>query len=164
MAPTVWSYALMALAEREEISRGLATALSMRHVAAGFGWSPSTISLEVAANGGRHYYRACDAEASALRRARRPRPAKLARCPKLRRVVEAKLEKRWSPQQIADSLPEAFPHNPDMRVSLDHLHVAVRPGRGALRQELFRCLRQVGPCAAPRESAKRPVRARSCYM
>jgi IS30 family transposase len=143
VAPTVWSEARMSLAEREEISRGLATGRSMRQVAAALGRAPSTISREVAANGGRHRYRACDAETSARRRARRPRPAKLARCPKLRRVVEGKLEKRWSPQQIADWLPEAFPHDPEMRVSHETIYMSLFvQGRGALRQELFRCLRQ----------------------
>jgi IS30 family transposase len=92
LAPTVWSDARMSLAEREEISRGLAAGLSMRQVAAGVGRAPSTISREVAANGSRHRYRACEAEASARRRARRPRSAKLARCSKLRGVVEGKLE------------------------------------------------------------------------
>ena len=32
---------------------------------------------------------------------RRPKPAKLAVCPRLREVVEGKLKLRWSPQQIA---------------------------------------------------------------
>src|SRR5271167_989961 len=50
LAPTVWSDARMALAEREEISRGLATGLSMRQVAAALGRAPSTVSREVVAN------------------------------------------------------------------------------------------------------------------
>jgi IS30 family transposase len=37
LAPTVWSDARMSLVEREEISRGLASGLSMRQVAAGLG-------------------------------------------------------------------------------------------------------------------------------
>jgi len=135
VAPTEWSDARMSLAEREEISRGLAAGLSMRQVAAGLGRAPSTVSREVAANGGRHRYRACDAEASARRRARRPRPAKLARCPKLRRVVEARLKERWSPQQIADWLPDAFPHDLEMRVSHETIYMSLFvQGRGALRQ------------------------------
>jgi len=143
LVPTVWSDARMSLAEREEISRGLATGLSLRQVAAGLGRAPSTVSREVSANGGRHRYRACEAEASARRRARRPRPAKLTRCKRLRRVVEGKLERRWSPQQIADWLPEAFPHDPEMRVSHETIYMSLFvQGRGALRQELFRCLRQ----------------------
>jgi len=143
LAPTVWSDARMSLAEREEISRGLATGLSMRQVAAGLGRAASTVSREVLANGGRHRYRACEAEASARRRARRPRRAKLARCPKLRRAVEARLRERWSPQQIADWLPDAFPHDREMRVSHETIYMSLFvQGRGALRQELFRCLRQ----------------------
>ncbi|HLI57968.1 MAG TPA: IS30 family transposase [Actinomycetota bacterium] len=143
LAPTVWSDARMSLAEREEISRGLVSGELLRRVAARLGRAPSTISREVAANGGRHRYRACDAETSARRRARRPRPAKLARCPRLRRAVEGKLEKRWSPQQIADWLPEAFPHNAEMRVSHETIYMSLFvQGKGALRQELFRCLRQ----------------------
>jgi len=52
LAPTVWSEARMSSADREEISRGLATGLSLRQVAAGLGRAPSTISREVSANGG----------------------------------------------------------------------------------------------------------------
>jgi len=48
---------------------------------------------------------------------RRPKLAKLARCPRLREVVEAKLELRWSPQQIAAWLKLAYPGDPEMRSS-----------------------------------------------
>jgi len=52
-------------------------------------------------------------------------------------------ERRRSPQQIADWLPEAFPDDPEMRVSHETIHMSLFvQGRGALRQELFRCLRQ----------------------
>jgi transposase, IS30 family len=33
--------------------------------------------------------------------AERPKPAKLATCPKLRHIVEGKLERHWSPRQIS---------------------------------------------------------------
>jgi len=79
LAPTVWSDARMSLSEREEISRGLVAGHSFRQVSAALGRAPSTISREVAANGGRHRYRACEAESSARLRVRRPRQAKLAR-------------------------------------------------------------------------------------
>lgn len=143
VVPTEWSEARLLLAEREEISRGIAGGISAREIAAALDRSPSTISREIAANGGRARYRCCEAEASARLRARRPKPAKLARCRKLRTVVEAKLEKRWSPQQIADWLPEAFPDDPEMRVSHETIYMSLFvQGRGALRHELFRCLRQ----------------------
>jgi hypothetical protein len=42
-------------------------------------------------NGGVRRYRACRADKDAVRRARRPKPAKLASCERLRAMVEAKL-------------------------------------------------------------------------
>src|SRR3954469_1399326 len=52
----------LSLAEREEISRGLAGGVSLRAIAAGLGRASSTISREVAANGGRGGYRAAPAD------------------------------------------------------------------------------------------------------
>jgi transposase, IS30 family len=143
LVPTDWSDLRLSLAEREVISRGIAAGSSARQIAASLGRAPSTISREIAANGGRTRYRCCEAEISARRRARRPKSAKLAACPRLRRAVEAKLEKRWSPQQIADWLPGAFPEDPEMRVSHETIYMSLFvQGRGALRHELHRCLRQ----------------------
>jgi IS30 family transposase len=79
------------LAEREEISRGLAAGVSFRAIAEGLGRAPSTICREVNANGGRRRYRALVADAAARTRARRPKVAKLACCRRLRAKVEAKL-------------------------------------------------------------------------
>ena len=143
LVPTEWSDARLSLSEREEISRGIAAGESARQIALRLGRAPSTVSREIKANGGRSSYRACEAHTRALLAARRPKSAKLAACPRLRRVVEAKLEKRWSPQQIADWLPEAFPDDPEMRVSHETIYMSLFvQGRGALRHELFRCLRQ----------------------
>src|ERR1700680_1694407 len=44
-------------AEREEISRGLRAGESVRRIAAGLGRAPSTVSREVAVNGGPRRYR-----------------------------------------------------------------------------------------------------------
>jgi len=151
LSPTVWSDARLSLIEREEISRGVVAGESCRQIAARLKRAPSTISREIAANGGRRRYRACDGETSARLRARRPRQAKLVCSPKLRRVVEAKLEKRWSPQQIADWLPDAFPDDPEMRVSHETIYMSLFvQGRGALRKELHRCLRQGRAMRRPR--------------
>ena len=143
LVPTEWSDARLSLVEREEISRGIAGGESLRHIAQRLGRAPSTVSREVAANGGRFSYRACDVHTLARLGARRPKTAKLAACPRLRGVLEAKLEKRWSPQQIADWLPRAYPKHPEMRVSHETIYMSLFvQGRGALRQELFRSLRQ----------------------
>jgi IS30 family transposase len=53
--------------------------------------------------------RAQAADAAAFRRAQRPKAAKLVLEPRLRAVVEAKLARRWSPEQIAGWLPLALP-------------------------------------------------------
>ena len=131
----------LSLAEREEISRGLAQGESARQIAGRLGRAPSTISREIGRNGGSRY-RACDAEALARRRARRPKRAKLARCRRLRRVVEAKLALNWSPQQIARFLAEEYPDDPEMWVSHETIYMSLFiQGRGALRRELHQCLR-----------------------
>jgi IS30 family transposase len=140
----------LSLAEREEISRGLARDESLRGIARRLGRSPSTVSREVARNGGRGGYRACQADRGALRLMRRPKVAKLARCARLRAVVQAKLELRWSPQQIAGWLSVEFPDDAEMRVSHETIYLSLFvQSRGALRKELTRYLRM-------RHSARRP--------
>jgi IS30 family transposase len=133
----------LSLAEREEISRGLAAGAPVRQIARRLGRAPSTVCREVAANGGRDRYRACAADRRAVRRMRRPKPARLARCPRLRAVVESKLELRWSPQQIAAWLSISYPNDPEMRVSHETIYLSLFvQSRGALRKELARYLRR----------------------
>jgi DNA-binding CsgD family transcriptional regulator len=107
----------LSMAEREEISRGVAAGVSCRQIAARLGRAPSTVSRELGRNGGCHRYRAQAADAAAFGRAQRPKPAKLAVELRLRAVVEAKLALRWSPEQIAGWLPLAYPSDLVMRVS-----------------------------------------------
>jgi IS30 family transposase len=132
----------LSLAEREEISRGLVGSESLRAIARRLGRSPSTVSREVAANGGRKRYRACSADRAAVRRMVRPKVSKLAACARLRAVVEAKLALRWSPQQISGWLVETFPFDPEMRVSHETIYLSLFvQSRGALRKELACYLR-----------------------
>jgi|SRR5579871_5783998 len=137
----------LSLAEREEISRGVAAGESLRAIARRLGRAPSTVSREVAANGGNRRYRAVVADRAALRRARRPKRAKLAMAPELCAVVEAKLALRWSPQQISGWLSETFPDRPEMRVARDDLLVAVRavPWRAAQRADPLPAVWADGP-------------------
>jgi IS30 family transposase len=129
-------------AEREEISRGLRAGESLRTIARRLGRAPSTISREVAGNGGRGRYRGWRAERRAWRRSRRPRMAKLARSPALRQLVERRLVERWSPEQIARRLRHDHPDEPRMWVSHETIYQSLFvQGRGALRKELARCLR-----------------------
>jgi IS30 family transposase len=128
--------------EREEISRGLRAGEPLRRIAARLGRAPSTVSREVARNGGRPGYRAWRATAAATDRARRPKVARLARSPRLRAEVERLLGLRWSPQQIAQRLRMEHPDDPEMRVAHETIYQALFiQARGALRRELAACLR-----------------------
>ena len=127
-----WSALRLSLTEREETSRGLAAGESLRCVAAQLGRAPSTVSREVAANGGRHRYRATTAYRMSRHRARRPKPAKLAVNHQLREVVEEKLENWWSPRQISEWLIEAYGDDEEMRVSHETIYQCCLSKGGAL--------------------------------
>jgi IS30 family transposase len=141
----------LSLGEREEISRGLAAGESRRSIARRLSRSPSTIAREVTRNGDPRRYRACAADRAALARARRPKTAKLAACPRLRVAVESKLELRWSPQQISAWLVSEFPDDLEMRVSHETIYLSLFvQTRGALRKELTRYLRSKHTTRRPR--------------
>ena len=132
----------LSLPEREEISRGLLAGDSCRVIARHLGRAPSTVSRDVAATGHRERYRAWRADETAHQRAHRPKIAKLIAVPQLRRAVERGLRRRWSPQQIAARLVLDYPDDLEMRVSHETIYQSLFvQGRGALRQELTRCLR-----------------------
>ena len=59
------SHRVLTLAEREDISRAIASGCSMRTVAQGLRRSPSTISREIARHGGRAQYRASETDQQA---------------------------------------------------------------------------------------------------
>lgn len=133
---------VLSLCDREEISRGVGAGRSLREIARQLGRSASTVSREVAANGGRGAYRAVEADRRAGDQARRPKQAKLAAVPRLRERVEELLEEWYSPEQISATLLLEFPHDPDMQISHETIYQSLYvQGRGALRKELTRCLR-----------------------
>ena len=132
----------LSLAEREEISRGLAAGVSVRVIAAGLGRAPSTVSREVTRNGGRVGYRAVVADREAWARATRPKACKLATHRVLRDIVEAKLRRRWSPEQIAGWLARRHPNEPEWQVSHETIYRTLFvQSRGALARELTANLR-----------------------
>ena len=144
----------LSLAEREEISRGLAAGLSLRMIAAGLGRAPSTVSREVFGNGGRSRYRAAVADQAAWSRAVRPKATKLATRPALAAAVAAKLELEWSPQQIAGWLKTEFPDDGQMQVSHESIYRSLFvQARGSLRKELTTHLRT-------KRATRRPAGAR----
>jgi len=142
--PVRWSPApgRLTLADREEITIGLARGERLTAIAVRLGRSVSTVSREVAANGGRDGYRAWAGHLRARERARRPKASKLSSCPRLRNQVEKWLSEWWSPDEIAQRLRQDFPDDPMMRVSHETIYKSLFvQGRGELRRELTRCLR-----------------------
>jgi IS30 family transposase len=140
--PRVRSALRLSLSEREEISRGLVAGDTFCAIAGRLSRASSTVSREVAVNGGRHRYRAHLADERALEAMARPKTSKFCAHPRLRRAVEARLKVRWSPQQIARSLRSDYASDPEMWVSHETIYSSLFvQGRGSLRKELHRCLR-----------------------
>ncbi len=132
----------LTLGEREEISRGLRANLSLRTIARQLRRAPSTISREVRRNGGRGIYRAAQSDQTAWDRARRPKPCKLACRRALCRTISAKLERKWSPQQIAGWLKRRHPDDETARVSHETIYRSLFiQTRGVLKKELLAHLR-----------------------
>ena len=142
----------LSLAEREEIALGVGCGEAAVVIARRLGRLTSTVTRELARNGGRLGYRAARADLRALEQARRPKLAKLARSPRLRAEVERRLVQRWSPQQIAARLRLDFPDDPEMRVSHETIYQSLYvQTRGALRRELASRLRSGQPARHRRD-------------
>jgi IS30 family transposase len=130
------------LPEREEVSRGIAAGHSLRHIASMIERAPSTISREIARNGGRDGYRASAADRRAWDQARRPKRCRLALHPRLRRVVAGKLRLEWSPEQISSWLKRCYPRVEEMQISHETIYRSLFvQARGVLKKELVRHLR-----------------------
>ena len=133
----------LTLAEREEISRGIAAGHSMRTIASQLGRAPSTVSREIRRNDGRRCYRANQADEAAWRRAHRPKTCKLAENPALARIVASKLQLQWAPWQIAGWLKRTYPDDENYQVSHETIYKTLFiQARGALKKELIKHLRR----------------------
>lgn len=131
----------LTLSEREEISRGIARHQSLRCIAKQLGRSPSTISREINRNDGYDDYRAAQADQAAWDRAHRPKPCKLACNRPLSRIVAAKLQLNWSPEQISGWLKKEYPEERN-QVSHETIYRSLFvQARGVLKKELLQYLR-----------------------
>ncbi len=132
----------LSLAEREDISRGLAAGKSLRSIASELSRAASTLSREVARHGGRQRYRAAGADERAWDRAKRPKDCLLATHPQLKEEVAKKLELDWSPEQISGWLKMSFTEDATMRVSPETIYRSLFiQARGVLKKELIKHLR-----------------------
>jgi IS30 family transposase len=132
----------LTLAEREDISRGIASGSSISEIAKGLQRAVSTVSREVARHGGRPLYRASKADHQAWESALRPKVCLLAIDEKLRTIVASKLILDWSPEQISKWLKVHYPSNESMRVSHETIYRSLFiQARGVLKKELIQHLR-----------------------
>jgi IS30 family transposase len=132
IAPPVRRRSLRALtlAEREDISRGIASGCSMRVIAQRLSRCCSTVS------------RASQADQQAWQSALRPKPCRLATQRQLQEIVASKLMLDWSPEQISGWLKRQYPNDESLRVSHETIYRSLFiQARGALKQELVRHLR-----------------------
>ena len=142
-APRCRSRLALTLAEREEISRAVVAGHSIRSIAAQLGRAPSTISREIKRNGGQECYRASQADQSAWDRGRRPKTGKLAQNRALARIVAGKLQRQWSPEQVAGWLKRTYPDDTSRQVSPETIYRSLFiQARGALKKELVEHLRR----------------------
>jgi IS30 family transposase len=132
----------LTLAERENISRGIACGSSLREIAKALQRAVSTVSREVARHGGRPRYRASDADQQAWESALRPKRCLLAIHVKLQEIVAGKLILNWSPEQISGWLKIQYPEDESMRVSHETIYRSLFiQARGVLKKELIQHLR-----------------------
>src|SRR6202008_4317846 len=129
-------------AEREDISRGIASGLSIRAIAKGLPRAVSTGSREVARHGGRLHYCASEADLQAWGSALRPKVCLLAAHAMLQSIVASKLILKWSPEQISGWLKTEYPEDQSLRVSHETIYRSLFiQARGALKKELIGHLR-----------------------
>jgi transposase, IS30 family len=129
-------------AEREDISRGIASGSPLREIARRLDRAASTVSREVTRHGGRPAYRAHEADDQAWESALRPKKCLLAVNRKLRNIVASKLILDWSPEQISGWLKTQYPDDESMRVSHETIYRSLFiQARGVLKKELLDHLR-----------------------
>jgi IS30 family transposase len=134
----------LSLIEREQLQDLRRSGLSIRNIAAELQRSPSTISRELNRNTvSTRGYMPHTAHRLSVKRRGRPREPKLTSNVALFSYVEAKLKKKWSPQQISHRLLKDFPTAPEMRVSTETIYQAIYVhARGELKRELGKQLRR----------------------
>src|SRR4051795_8497605 len=154
--------AMLTLADREEISRGLAEGLEYKQIARLIGRNPSVVSRDVARHGGRAGYRAVAADQTAAAGRSRPKAYAVDRWPRLRAVVTEMLRTGWVPASIAGRLPHDSPGDQAVRVSHEAIYqwVYAQPvstlARELIRLRTGRPARRSGPRPVPAPRIREP--------
>lgn len=146
----------LTLEDRVEIEVGLAVGRRQVEIAGRIGKHPSTVSREIAANGGQAKYRALPAQHRADRAACRPKQGWVEQRPWVwEQVVEWLLGKKWSPEAIARRLRREHPDEQEWWVSHEAIYQAIYvQARPELRKELVAALQSRRPRRLPRNPAR----------
>jgi IS30 family transposase len=153
---------MLTLADREEISRGLAVGLEYKEIAVLIGRNSSVVSRDVARHGGRAGYRAVAADETAAAGRSRPKAYAVDRSLRLRDVVMELLKVGWSPASIAGRLPRDYADDQAVRVSHEAIYqwMYAQPvstlARELLRLRTGRTARRSGPRPAPAPRIREP--------
>lgn len=154
------NYRRLCLAEREELSRLLASGESLRSIGRTLNRSAGALSRELVRNRSTPTsYRAHLAHQRASQLSRIPKKGyKLDQHALLRETVRVLLKKRWSPQQIARHLVRCYPSDKAMQISHETIYTYLYVlGRGELKKEVTRYLRHHHTQRRPRK-----LRLKSC--
>ena len=106
--------------EREAIAVGIGRGKSLTSIAKGLGRSPSTVTREVAANGGRDHYQAFNAHDRARQCTRRPEASNLDHAPLVEQVTP------WLAVSSASELARCLRHGHTQRKSQGHVETRGR--------------------------------------
>jgi IS30 family transposase len=115
--PVVWSGRYLDIRERLQIADLLRLGCSVRRIATELGRHPSTIKRELDRHRspeGRYLPRTADHDARQQRA--RPRAGKLTANVTLRRLVQRKLNRCWSPDEVCGWLRKTYPDDLSMRL------------------------------------------------
>lgn len=155
----------LTLQDRVEIQAGIAAGRSNAQIARLIGCHRSTIGRELVRNrrpgdvgpaNQRRGYRATIAQNRADAHRGRPKPRKLDENPVLRRYVQRRLTRRWSPEQISRRLRLLHGKDPRMTISHEAIYQALYVhGAGGLKRELKATLRTGRSMRRPKRSTDR---------
>jgi len=150
-------YERLTFAEREEISRSLASKKPISAIAKELGRNPSTIFREVKRNRGKTGYRAFSANkrAQAAATSRQKGKSKISKNKRLSKYVLEGLNKEWSPEEISKRIKIRYPLDMVMRISHEAIYRYIYVlGRGELKQTLIKALRQEHKYRRKRKTGK----------
>jgi len=124
--PTSESGRYLSDAERIVIADGVRAGRSRRSIADELGRSVSTVCREVLRNAeASGEYRPHAAHQRMLARRPRPKERRVAANMELRGLVQSGLDKRWSPEQIANHLRIEHPDRADLRLAPESIYQAI---------------------------------------